>query len=124
MKALRISRSRFTRPVFLWAAAALLAEVGVRQVSGAYARWMGLLPAVLMLFFIWAAVRMMMKMDELQQRICLESFSIAFLLTLALTIVLAGLERAGAYRARGDDLGTQMMVLWACSYLFSAWRYR
>ena len=86
--------------------------------------WLPLLPLVLMFLFAAAAARMILKMDELQKRICLESLSIAFLSTLLLTLIFVGLELAGLRRPNWDDLGSYMMLLWACAYVFSAWRYR
>jgi len=120
-------RSRFTRPVFLWGAAAFLIEVAVQW---CYRRgWrvplsVGLLPLLPMAFFIVALARTIQKMDEMQKRICLESALIAFLLTLALTFIFAGLDRAGVYRATWEDVGTPMLFLWGCAYIFSSWRYR
>jgi hypothetical protein len=45
-------------------------------------------------------------------------------LTLAVTFVFSALEGAGIYHAPWNDTGTLMMFLWACAYVFSAWRYR
>jgi hypothetical protein len=67
---------------------------------------------------------MILKMDELQKRICVESLSIAFLLTLVLTLTFVGLELAGLHRPDWEDMGSYMMLLWACAYVFSVWRYR
>ena len=122
-----ICRSRFTRPIFLWGATAFLIEA---VVEWCYRRgWrvplsVGLLPLLPMAFFIAALARTVQKMDEMQKRICLESALIAFLLTLALTFVFAGLDRAGVYRATWEDVGTPMLFLWGCAYIFSSWRYR
>jgi hypothetical protein len=71
-----------------------------------------------------ALFRAVQRMDELQRRICLESVFFAFLLTLVLAFVLAGLDRAGIYHAQFDALGAPMMGLWACAYIVSVWRYR
>ena len=79
---------------------------------------------LLMFLFAASATRMILKMDELQKHICLESLSIAFLLTLVLTGIFVGLEFAGLHRPNWDDLGPYMMLLWVCAYVFSAWRYR
>src|SRR5262252_4832488 len=97
-----IRRSRFSHPVFLWAMAALLTWLGV-QWLGDHARltprlvWLPLVPLVLMFLFAGSAARMILKMDELQKRICVESLSIAFVLTLVLTGVFVGLEFAGLH---------------------------
>jgi hypothetical protein len=118
--------SRFTRPVFLWAVAAALTELLVirlvvhRQVP----RWLGLLPVLPYMIFFAAMVRSVLKMDEMQKRICLESASIAFLLTLIITAFFGGIEQAGIGRPPWEEVGSFMMLLWAGAYAVSAWRYR
>ena len=119
--------SRFTRPVFLWAMTALLAELLVDRLPRFGInppRLLTLLPILPALLFLLALVRAVQKMDELQKRICLESVFIAFMLTLVLAFAFGGLERAGIYRPAWDSLGTPMMFFWACAYVFSSWRYR
>jgi hypothetical protein len=116
---------RFRRPVFLWAVVALLTELAVGgKLWGPVPALVSALPLVPLLLFLITLVAAIQKMDELQKRICLESASIAFMLTLALAFVLAGLERAGIYRTTLDDIGSPMMFLWACAYVYSSWRYR
>jgi hypothetical protein len=129
MNTLRTCRSRFTRPVFLWAVAALATQLAVetlpsRGLRQTAPRLLFLLPLIPALLFCMALVQAIQKMDELQKRICLESVFIAFTLTLALTFVFSALERAGLYQVPWNDFGTFMMFLWACAYVFSAWRYR
>jgi hypothetical protein len=125
-----IGRSRFTRPVFLFAMAALLTALVVQWLGDhdrLTARELAIgIGASLLLMFLFAvsAARMILKMDELQKRICVESLSIAFLLTLVLTLTFVGLELAGLHRPKWEDLGSYMMLLWACAYVFSVWRYR
>jgi len=63
-------------------------------------------------------------MDELQERVGLESSYTAFMLTLVLAFVLSGLAGAGIYRQSLDEVGTAMLCLWACAYIYSSWRYR
>jgi hypothetical protein len=120
--------SRFTRPVFLWALGAVLTESVVQSLGKIMTRsvppWLMLLPVVPAILFVVALFRSAQRMDELQKRICLESVFIAFLLTLVLAFVVAGLDRAGIYHAKSDALGTPMMGLWACAYIVSVWRYR
>jgi hypothetical protein len=122
----RTFSSRFTRPVFLWAVAAALTEILVTRlvVHGQVPRWLGLLPVVPYLIFFAAMVRSVLKMDEMQKRICLESASIAFLLTLIITAFFGGLEQAGIGHPPWQEVGSFMMLLWACSYAASSWRYR
>jgi hypothetical protein len=118
--------SRFTRPVFLWAVAAAGTEILVtwlvvhRQVP----RSLGLLPVLPFMCFFAAMVRSVLKMDEMQKRICLESASIAFLLTLIITAFFGGIEQAGIGRPPWEEVGGLMMLLWAFAYAVSAWRYR
>jgi hypothetical protein len=88
-------------------------------------RFLMLLPLVPEAFFIGALVRAILKMDELERRITLESIAIAFLLTLALTFVLAGLQSAGLnYPSLWEEVGTLMLGFWASAYIFSVRRYR
>jgi hypothetical protein len=118
--------TRFTRPVFLWAVAAALTELVATWLlkHGQGPRWLGLLPLLPYMCFFWALVRSVLKMDEMHQRICLESASIAFLLTLVITSVFDGIEQAGIGRAPWDVVGGLMLLLWAGAYTVSAWRYR
>src|SRR5437868_13432939 len=110
-------QSRFTRPVFLWALCAALTHIAVDSL-GKMTHWsvasrLALLPVLPAIFFVVALVRAEQRMDELQKRICLESVFIAFMLTLVLAFLVAGLDRAGIYHSTSDTLGTPMMGLWA-----------
>jgi hypothetical protein len=114
--------------VFLWALCALVTEFAVeslgRMESWLAESWIMFLPVIPALCFVSALTRAVQKMDELQKRICLESVFIAFMITLVLAFVIAGLDRAGIYHPKSDALGTPMMALWACAYIVSVWRYR
>jgi hypothetical protein len=77
-----------------------------------------------MFFFIAALVGTIRRMDELQQRICQESAFVAFVLTQVLVLVFFGLERAALARPHWNDLGECMLILWACSYVLIARRYK
>ena len=122
----RTFSSRFTRPVFLWAVAAALTEILVTWlvVHGHVPRALGLLPVLPYMIFFAAMLRSVLKMDEMQKRICLESASIAFLLTLVITAFFGGVEQAGLGHPPWEEVGTLMLLLWACAYVLSAWRYR
>jgi hypothetical protein len=126
MTTTRAFHSRFTRPVFLWAVVAALTELLVTWlvVHGHVPRLLGLLPVLPYMIFFAAMVRSVLKMDEMQKRICLESASIAFLLTLIITAFFGGVEQAGLGRPPWEEVGGFMLLLWACAYGFSAWRYR
>jgi hypothetical protein len=122
------SRGSFAKSAFFWSVSALVLELAVQWMlkhgwQSSEMRFLSLLPLVPMMFFIIALARTILRLDEMRQRICLESIAIAFLLTLALTLVFIGLDRAQIYKARWDDLGTDMMFFWACAYIFSIWRY-
>ncbi len=126
MTTTRTFSSRFTRPVFLWAVAAALTENLVTWLvaHGHVPRALGLLPVLPYMIFFAAMVRSVLKMDEMQKRICLESASIAFLLTLIITAFFGGVEQAGLGRPPWEEVGGFMLLLWACAYGLSAWRYR
>jgi len=122
----RTFSSRFTRPVFLWAVAAALTEIVVTSLVAhrRVPRMLGLLPVLPYMIFFAAMVRSVLKMDEMQKRICLESASIAFLLTLIITAFFGGIEQAGLGHPPWEEVGGFMLLLWACAYGLSAWRYR
>jgi len=130
MSAVVSCRPRFSRPLFLWALAGQITQLAVQFFVGATPldqrlRFLMLLPLVPGAFFIGALVRTIQKMDELERRIILESIAVAFILTLALTFSLAGLQSAGLnYPSLRDEVGTLMLLFWACAYVFSIWRYR
>ena len=123
-------RPRFTRPLFLWALAGQITQIAVHLFVGAMPpdprlRFLMLLPLVPEAFFIGELVRTIRKMDELERRIILESIATAFILTLALTFALAGLQSAGInYPSVRDEVGTFMLLFWASAYVFLVWRYR
>ena len=118
--------SRFTRPVFLWAVAAALTQTPGEMACGSRAvpRWLALLPVLPYMIFFAANVRSFLKMDEMQKRICLESASVAFLLTLIITVFFGGVEQAGLGRPPWEEVGGFMLLVWAFAYGFAAWRYR
>ena len=115
-------RSRLLRQVVIWPTVGLLVELVVNYSS--VPRWATLLPLVPMVFFIVALVRTILRMDELQKRICQESAFIAFVLTQVLVLVFFGLERLGVAKPRWNDMGACMLLLWAIAYVFTARRYR
>ena len=126
MTANRTFASRFTRPVFLWALAAGVTEMLVQWLLTNHRapQWVGLLPLLPSMCFFAALVRTVLKMDEMQKRICIESASFAFLLTLIITFIFGGLDQAGFGRPPWDEVGSFMLLLWAGAYAVSSWRYR
>jgi len=123
-------RTRLTRPVFLWWVVAWTTEVTVEwlfrsgKLHSPARPFLAFLPVLLWIFFVVAFIRAVRRMDELQQQIYLQALSVAFGLTLALTLVFAGLERAGIYRAAWSDVVSSLMFLWVIAYIFASWRYR
>jgi hypothetical protein len=123
---------RIRRPVFIWALLALVAELAAERVLDqtsaarrtASVRLVALIPLVPALLFMLALVRMIQRMDELQKRICLDSAFVAFIATLLLTFVFAGLEQAAIYQPRWDSVGTTMLALWAGAYAYASWKYQ
>lgn len=130
MHTIRTYRSRFTKPVFLLAILALATQLAVewlfkhRELRSPLRPFLAFLPALIWIFFIVAFVQVVRKMDELQQRITVKAASTAFVLTVILTLIFAGLERAGIYHATWSDVGSPSMFLWAIAYIFLVWRYR
>lgn len=85
---------------------------------------LALAPLVPAGLFIIALVRAIRQCNELQRRIYLESVVIAFVITVLLTFVFGGPQRAGLYTAQWDDIGNTMMVVWLLAYLINVWRYQ
>ena len=83
-----------------------------------------LAPLLPLLVFVVVVVRMIQHMDELQQRISLESMFIAFVGSLTVAFVFGGLEQAGVWRPPWNVIGTVMMSMWALAYLYTSWKYR
>jgi len=129
MSSIASCRPRFSRPLFLWALAGQLTQLAVQFFVGGTTdprlRLLMLLPLVPEAFFVATLVRTIQKMEELERRIILESIAVAFILTLVLTLALAGLQSAGFnYPSLRDEVGTLMLLFWACAYVLSLWRYR
>jgi hypothetical protein len=116
-------RRRLTRPLVVWPVVALVLELLVQRYDK-MAKWLTLLPLVPMLLFIVELARNIRRMDEMQQRVSVVSMAIAFVLTLAVTLVFIGLERAHLWMPPWSDIGTYMLLLWGSAYLVTSWRYR
>jgi hypothetical protein len=123
--------ARIRRPVLVWALTALAVDVVAKWVVAAdpalptmaqQALMLG--PLVPLLGFVGALVRAVRHMDELQQRICLESVFIAFVASLTLIFVFTGLGESGMWQPRWEMIGTAMMALWAGGYVYASWKYR
>jgi len=122
-------RAPFSRPLLLWALAGMLTENVLELLKPTplepRLQLLMLLPLVPVAFFLVALGRKIRDMDELQRRITLESIAVAFILTLALTFVLAGLQDAGINTGSlQEKVGSLMLLFWACAYVVSVRRYR
>jgi hypothetical protein len=123
-------RSRVTRPVFLWWAAAFVTQLIVywlfkyTELSSPARVFFGFLPALMWIFVVVAFVQTVRKADELRQRIHMQAVSIASVPAAILILVFSGLERAGIYNASWSDVGSSMMLLLMVAYIFAGWRYR
>ncbi len=121
---------RLFTPVLIWAIVGLIVAFSSQlilkysQADPPTRLFFGLLPIIPGGFFIWAVVRGIRGLDEMQQRIQVESAAITFAVTVFLTFLFGGLQRAGLYTAHWDDIGNTMMLVWVVSYVFSAWRYQ
>lgn len=80
-----------------------------------------MLPGVAM---CWAIVRNLRRMDELQRRIQLESFAVAFAGTGLITFGYGFLEGVGFPKLSAFAVWPLMCTLWIVSGQFCAWRYR
>src|SRR5262249_21799052 len=92
--------------------------------------WVSPLPRLVMLaplipaiFFVFALGQCVLKLDELQKRISVDSGFVAFLLTLLTTFLFSGLDRLGIYHATFYDVGTLLLLFWAGAYTIVSRRY-
>ena len=123
--------TRLRRPAAIWGIATLVTEVVATWIASAHPALPGIVrqalvlaPRLMLLGFLFALVRMIRRMDELQQRVALESTGIAFVGSLVLVFVFTGLGEAGVWRPRWDLVAAAMMAIWAIGYAFSSWKYR
>lgn len=121
---------RLSQPFVLLGLAAAIVQLAVGQFferEGAHPALgllLGFLPGLVWICFIVAFVMAVKKRDELQRRIVLEAAAIAFLLTVALALVFAGLESMGVYHATVSDVVTPAIWGWLAVFVFLKWRYR
>lgn len=121
--------SRLRRPAFLLANAAVATQIAVQvilrhETFGGPVKWvLDFLPAAVWILFIVSFVLEVRKKDEFQRLIHLQASSIAFVLSVVLTLVFSALERAGIFRGSWNWIGTPSMLLWAIAYITLARRY-
>ena len=124
------------KALLLYAPALIVAAVGLPIVLGI--EWvlanvalsndlrvvLGLVPIVPGVALVLAFVHAVRGLDEMQKQIYLQAAAITFCVTVLLTFVFGGLQRAGIYQASWDDIGNNMLMIWAVAYIYSLWRYR
>jgi hypothetical protein len=120
----------FTRPFVLWGIAVLATQLTVdwifkhEELHSPAKPMLGLLPALLAIFFVVAFVKDIRKLDEMVRRIHLQAAAISFLLTVSLTFVFDGLESAGIYSATLSDLSSALVLTWGAALIFLSLRHR
>jgi hypothetical protein len=124
---LRLEKIMDRKALPLFAPALIIAALGLPFVLGA--EWMlanlmlsdslrvvlGLLPIVPGIGLVLAFVHAVRGLDELQKQIHLHAAAITFCVTIVLTFVFGGLQRAGIYTASWDDIGNNMLLIWAAA---------
>jgi hypothetical protein len=118
------------RPAFVWGiiglAVVFISGLILRSavLSPALRILLALLPLIPACLFLFYLVKGIQGLDELQQRIYIETATLTFIVTILMTFLFGGLQRAGLYTAKWDDIGNTMMFVWVCIYLLNDWRYR
>lgn len=122
--------ARLRRPLFLWAYAALAAQLAMNWLlhfrelgSPAFFVVSFLSPLMWICVFV-AFVRAVVKSDEFQRRMHLQAVAMAFVPTVILLLLLSGLESAGIYRATLGDFAILSMLFLLIAYLYTVWKYR
>lgn len=115
---------QFYAAVVLWAALVVVAEP--------LAEWMGeplrvpaaLSPVLPAAWAMWALVRYLGQVDELERRKYVEALVFAFTVTFLIVSVGAQLETVDRARLNAHAIVTVMLISWSVGYGVSAWRYR
>jgi Na+/glutamate symporter len=81
-------------------------------------------PAIPTIFAVFAFVRFLGRMDELQRRIHLEALGFAFGASAILTFAYGLLENAGLPRLSYIWVLPAMALLWGLGAAVASWRYR
>ena len=76
-------------------------------------------------FMVWTFVRWIRGLDEMQHRIVFEAVASAFVLSILLAVAMEGLQKGGIVTGFEWEHAWEAMVLfYASTYAWSAWRYR
>ena len=122
-------RLGLVRPILLPLALylALLAFATSWLESNSESPWrylMVVLPMVPGVFIALGALRVFRGLDELEQKIRLESMALSFIITLILMISLGLLDMVGVPQLNGAWVSVVMAGLWLVAKLWLNWRYR
>jgi hypothetical protein len=112
--------------VFLLYGAALVVSLRWLQagVEGPLKYVAALLPVVPALGIPWVVLRYVQAMDELQQRMQLESLTFGFVAAAIATFTYGFLQNAGLPEVNWVWVVPVMCVCWVAGQLFARWRYR
>ena len=92
--------------------------------AGAWRVPVALLPVVPLVFVMWAVMRALGRMDELQRRIQLEGFGFAFAGTALITFTYGFLQTIGFPQLSWFFIWPLMAVLWVIGLGIASWKYR
>ena len=121
--------SRLKRPAFLLANGAVATQIAVevtlnhKLLSDPARSVLAFVPSLVWILFILAFVLEVRRKDEFQRLIHLQASSIAFVLSVVVSLVLSALDRAGIFHGTWNWIGTPSMLLWAIAYITLARRY-
>jgi hypothetical protein len=83
-----------------------------------------MLPVIPALFAMWAAIRYVRGLDELQRRIQFEGLAFSFLATCIIALTWALLQNAGLPHADIVWVAPMLIFLWGVGACVAKWRYQ
>jgi len=83
-----------------------------------------LLPVIPCVFVCWSVIRQLSQLDEMQHRIQLQAFGIAFVGTALITFSYGFLENIGFPLLSMFFVWPLMATLWGMGIAIGSWRYR
>lgn len=83
-----------------------------------------LLPVIPCVFVCWSVIRQLSQLDEMQHRIQLQAFAIAFVGTALITFSYGFLENIGFPLLSMFFVWPLMATLWGMGIAIGSWRYR
>lgn len=85
---------------------------------------LAILPAIPLLFVVWAVIRFVRTVDEFQKSIHLEAMAFSFLSTVVITLTYGFLENAGLPHFPLVGVPVLMCCLWGVGAALSTVKYR